>query len=54
MINYLFKNGLQQVILEYVPWTQRMCKEIVHIEPRFLAIVPDRFKAEEMRNKAVG
>ena len=47
----LFENAFQYILfhmLKYIPWTQEMCNESVHIETRFLAFVPDRFKTQEM------
>ena len=52
----LFKNTFWYILLrmlKYIPWTQEICKEVVHIEPRSLAFVPDYFKSEEMCNQAV-
>ena len=40
MINYLFKNIIRQLFLEYVPWTLEMWNE-----------APDRFKTQEMCNR---
>ena len=42
MIDYLFKNVIRYLLLEYVPWTQEMW-----------GWAPDRFKTQEMCNKAV-
>ena len=57
MISLLLKMMFWDIFLsmvKYIPWTQEMCNEAVHIEPRSLAFIPDLFKTEEMRNKAVG
>ena len=56
MINYLFKNVFRYILFDmskYIPWTQEMCNEIVHIELRFLEFVPDCFKTQEMCNEAI-
>ena len=50
MINF-FKNKFGYTLLlmlKYTLWRQEMCNEVVHIEPRSLAFVPDRFKTQEM------
>ena len=52
----LFKNTFRYILLrmlKYIPWTQEMCNDVVHIEPRSLAFVTDHFKTEEMCNQAV-
>ena len=38
---------------EYIPWTQVKYKEVVDIEPRFLAFVTDHLRTREMCNEAV-
>ena len=38
--------------MKYIPWTQEMCNEVVHIEPRSLAFIPDLFKTQEMCDKS--
>ena len=40
-------------MVKYIPWTQGMCNEVVHIEPRSFAFVSDRFKTQIMCNEAV-
>ena len=57
MISLLLKMMFSDIFLsmvKYIPWTQEMCNEVVHIEPHSLAFIPDLFKTEEMCNKAVG
>ena len=52
----LFKNIFWYILLrmlKYIPWTQEITKEVVHIEPRSLAFVPDRFKTQKMCIMAV-
>ena len=56
MINLLLKMMFRDIFLrmvKYIPWTQGMCNEVVHIEPRSLAFIPDHFKTEEMCSMAV-
>ena len=56
MIVLLFKMILQHISLsmvKYIPWTQGMCEEAVHMEPYWLGYVPDHFKTQEMCEKAV-
>ena len=50
MIN-LFEKAFRYILfhmLKYIPWTQEICNRVIHIEPRSLAFVPDRFKTQEM------
>ena len=56
MIVLLFKMILRYISLrmvKYIPWTQGMCDEVVHTEPRYLAFIPDHFKTQEVCNEAV-
>ena len=56
MIVLLFKMMFRDIFLrmvKYIPWTQGMCNEVVHIEPRSLAFIPDHFKTQAMCNEAV-
>ena len=56
MIVLLFKMVLRHILLrmvKYIPWTQGMRNELVHIEPRSLEFIPDHFKTQEMCNEAV-
>ena len=51
MINLLLKMMFRNIFLrmvKYIPWTQGMCNEVVYIEPRPLAFIPNHFKKEEM------
>ena len=51
MIVLVFKMMLRDIFLhmvKYIPWTQGMCNEVVHTEPRSLASVPDHFKTENV------
>ena len=50
MIDLLFKIIFRDIFLrmvKYIPWTQRMCNEVVHTEPRSLAFITDHFKTQE-------
>ena len=56
MIDLLFKMTSRYILLrmlKYIPWTQGMCNEVVHIEPRTLAFIPDHFKTQKKCNEAV-
>ena len=56
MTELLFKMMLRDIFLDivkYIPWTQGMCNEVVHIKQRSSAFLPDHFKAQEMWNEAV-
>ena len=56
MIKLLPEMMFQNIFLcmvKYIPWTQGMCNEIVHIKQRSLAFVPDNFKTQEMYSKVV-
>ena len=47
MIVLLFKTTLQHIsfrMVKYIPWTQGMCNEVIHTEPRSLAFIPDHLK----------
>ena len=45
MIN-LLKNMFQRVMVKYAPWNWFVC-----IELRFLTLIPDNLKTQEMCNK---
>ena len=56
MINFLLKMMCCDIFLrmvKYIPWSQGMCNEVVHIEPRSLTFIPDQFKTQEICDKAV-
>ena len=56
LIVLLFKMILQHISLsmvKYIPWTQGVCDEAVHMEPCSLAYVPDHFKTQGMYERAV-
>ena len=56
MIVLLFKTMLQHIslrVVKYIPWTQGMCNEVIHTEPRSLAFIPDHFKTQSMCDEAV-
>ena len=56
MTELLFKMMLRDIFLDivkYIPWTQGMCNEVVHIKQRSSTFLPDHFKAQEMCNEAV-
>ena len=56
MIKLLPEMMFQNIFLcmvKYIPWTQGMCNEIVHIKQSSLAFVPDNFKTQEMYSKVV-
>ena len=56
MIVLLLKIVFRDVFLrmvKYIPLTQGMCNEVVHIEPRSLEFIPNHFKTQEMCDKAV-
>ena len=52
----LLKSLCQYILFrmsEYIPWTQGMYNETVHIEPHFLAFIPDYLRTREMWNEVV-
>ena len=56
MIVVLLKNAFWHILFDmskYIPWTQEMCNEVVHIEPYALEFIPDHFKTQKMCNEAV-
>ena len=56
MISSLLKSPFRYILfdlLKYIPWTQEMCNEVVHIEPQSLEFIPDHFKTQDMCSKAV-
>ena len=52
MIDYLFKNVIRHLLLEYIPdnilKTQKMCNEIIRTIPFVFHLITDRFKTQEM------
>ena len=52
LINLLLKMMFPDIFMrmvKYIPWTQGMCSEAVHTEPRSLAFISNYFKIEEMK-----
>ena len=43
LLKMMFRNNFLRMV-KYIPWTQGMCNEVVHIEPRSSAYISDHFK----------